>query len=353
MGIDIFPGVTNKVKIASTPTPTISSLKPSSQSPKQATSSYLNNSPSSAVPSVQPPKSPSQLKPSSSKKLSTKQSSVQSSNSGLLSKQNIAYIKTSLYKRRKFLKIAGVSSLVLATGTLTYNTYKWLNPILVSSPNKKKSRYETINEAIKNAEPNSIIQIPPGIYREGLIIDKPVEIIGDGLREKIIIESADSDCILMQTDSAVVRGLTLKCKTGINGQKFYGIDIPQGKLIVEDCDITSDSLSCIAIHNSEANPVIRKCRIYDSKHSGIYIHENGKGTIEDCDIYENALAGVEIETSADPVIRKCRINRNIYQAVYVYKNGRGTITDCDLRNNTKGDFYIDSSSWVRGSNNLS
>jgi parallel beta-helix repeat protein len=267
---------------------------------------------------------------STTKTVSTKQSSVHSSNSGLVKKQQVPNIKTSLWKRRKFLKIAGISTLVLTTGTLTY---KFFPKIVVSSPSNTKSRYKTINEAIKNAEPNSIIQIPPGIYREGLIIDKPVEIIGDGLREKIIIESADSNCILMQTDSAIVRGLTLKCKAGENGKQYFGINIPQGKLIVEDCDITSDSLSCVAIHGSEANPVIRQCRIYDGKENGVFVYDNGKGTVEDCDIYGNTYSGVEIKTGGDPVIRQCRIYDGKQNGIYVHEKGKGTIEDCEIYGN--------------------
>ena len=348
LGVDIFPGVAGAAKVPSptkqpSPPPQVPSRyrkqtvsSSPNKSSKKATSGYSNNSPSTAVPSVPTPKSLSQStlpssKTSTTKKVSTQKPSVKSPNSGL--RQQIINTKSSLYKRRKFLKIAGISIAILATGIFTPKIYKLLNPILVSSPNNKKSRYGTINKAIKNAEPNSKIKVPPGIYREGLIIDKPVEIVGDGLREEIIIESADSDCILMQTDSAVVRGLTLKCKAGENGKKFFGINIPQGKLIVEDLDITSDSLACIVIQNSETNPIIRKCRIYDGKGKGIYVHENGKGIIEDCDIYGNTDSGVAIKTGGSPVLRRCLFE---FEVVTVNNQGRWI-----ERKKNKAEYFIE------------
>lgn len=175
LGVDIFPGVAGAAKIPSPPAQTTPYPKSSNQGSKQPTSSYSNNSPSTVVPSARPSKSSSQSKPSSSKKsttkkVSTKKSSVKSSNSGLINRQKISHLKTSLWKRRKFLKMAGGSSLVLATGTFIY---KRLNTFS--------------DEAINNAELNSKIKISPGVNTEELNteelnIDKPLEIIEDGSR---------------------------------------------------------------------------------------------------------------------------------------------------------------------------
>ncbi|AFZ14509.1 serine/threonine protein kinase [Crinalium epipsammum PCC 9333] len=190
--------------------------------------------------------------------------------------------------------------------------------------------YTTIGEAIKNAQPDSCILVRPGLYQESLIIDKQLEIIGDGLVADIVIESTDSSCIIMQTDDAVVSGLTLRGRGAVKGNKFYTVDIPQGKLVLEDCDITSDSLACIAIHGTTANPVIRRCQIHDGEGSGVYFHENGQGTVEDCDIFANAASGVGITSGGNPIIRRCQIHDGKKAGVVVKENGQGTVEDCDI-----------------------
>jgi parallel beta-helix repeat protein len=239
--------------------------------------------------------------------------------------------------------------------------------------------------------------VKEGVYREGLVINKPVEIIGDGETSEIILEYSDADCILMQTDYAKVKGLTICGQAGLKGKEYFAVDIPQGCLVLEDCDITSDSLSCIGIHGltakprisrckihdskeggifvyekgqgivedcdifantrsgvaiiQEANPTIRRCKIHDGKSSGIFVYKKGQGIVEDCDIFANTNAGVRIKEEGNPIIQKCRINRNGYEAIWSSENGRGTVENCDLTGNKRGAFDIDSTSQVQQHNN--
>jgi F-box protein 11 len=193
--------------------------------------------------------------------------------------------------------------------------------------------YRTISEAMTAAKDGAKILVKEGVYREGLVINKPVEIIGDGETSEIILEYSDADCILMRTDYAKVKGLTICGQAGLKGKKYYAVDIPQGCLVLEDCDITSDSLSCIGIHGLTAKPRISRCKIHDSKEGGIYIYENGQGIVEDCDIFANTLSGVEIQEEANPTIRRCKVHDN-GAGILVRQKGQGIVEDCDIFANT-------------------
>jgi serine/threonine protein kinase len=193
--------------------------------------------------------------------------------------------------------------------------------------------YTTLTAAVSNARNNERILVRPGIYSEGLILDKPVEIIGDGTKDQIILESSNTDCLLMNTDFATVRGLTLRCRAGRYNQKFFGVNIPQGQLILEDCDITSNSLGCITIHNFAANPIIRRCHIFDGAESGLFIFNQGRGIIEACDISGNGLSGVEISEESDPILKQCSIHDNKENGALVQKLGHGTFDACDIFGN--------------------
>jgi parallel beta-helix repeat protein len=113
-----------------------------------------------------------------------------------------------------------------------------------------------------------------------------------------------------------------------------------GQGLIEDCDIYGNELAGIEIKIG-GNPTIRACKIHDGKVSGIHVHENGQGLIEDCDIYGNAYVGVRIKSGGNPSVKLCRINRNAYQGVYVHDKGAGKIENCDLTGNTRGAKLIE------------
>ncbi|NEO02756.1 MAG: hypothetical protein F6K50_47755 [Moorea sp. SIO3I7] len=186
--------------------------------------------------------------------------------------------------------------------------------------------YTTIGEAIKNAQPETRILVKPGIYRESIVIDKSLEILGDGKVSDIVIEATNLNCILMQTDYAIVRGFTLREST-------VGVCVPKGQLILEDCDLTAYDCG-IVICGSKANPIIRRCCIHDGQGNGIQIKDNGQGVIEDCDIYGNTYSGVYIDKVGNPTIGRCRIYDGKKDGIWITYNGLGTIEDCDIYGNT-------------------
>ena len=92
--------------------------------------------------------------------------------------------------------------------------------------------------------------------------------------------------------------------------------------------------------STEPNPKVCNNRIYDGRQSGIYIHEQGQGMIEENDIFANANAGIAIRSGGNPTVRSNRIYENAYQAIWVYTQGGGRFENNDLRNNKKGAWDI-------------
>ncbi len=191
--------------------------------------------------------------------------------------------------------------------------------------------FVSIGEAMRNVAPNTRLIIRPGVYAESLIIDKNLEIIGDGAAEDIVIVGTNSTCIQMQTDKAVVRGLTFRGNGARFGKAFFAVDVSRGELNLEDCDISSDSLSCVAIHGADANPFLKNCGIHNGADSGVYIFDNARARIENCDIYHNANANLAIKQGANPTIKNCRIFEGDNGGVVVWQNGAaGEIENCEI-----------------------
>ena len=200
--------------------------------------------------------------------------------------------------------------------------------------------HRTIGDALRAAPPHARIRVRPGVYLEGLSLDKPVEIVGDGPLAEVVIEAHDDDCVSMKTDEAIVRGLTLRCRAGAKGHKKFAVDIPQGRLILEHCDITSDSLACIGVHGSMARPVVRHCRIHGGKEGGVFVYKGAQGLYEECEITDNGLAGFESREGANPTVRKCRIHTGKQCGLMVGDDGKALVEDCVMEGNALAGIEI-------------
>ena len=195
--------------------------------------------------------------------------------------------------------------------------------------------YSTIGEALKNAKPGTSIVVHPGLYKESLVLNKPIEITGNGEQDPVIIESVDASCIQMQTDYALIRGLTLRAR-GRN----YTLESRQGQLVVEDCDIKSFDYTVMRICGFNVHAVIRRCQIHDGKWNGVWISNSAQGILEDSQIIGNGHAGIGVGCGSQVEVRRCQINRNGGEAIAVYNYGRVKVEDCDLTENGDGPWRI-------------
>jgi hypothetical protein len=193
--------------------------------------------------------------------------------------------------------------------------------------------FKTINEAISRAQPHTRILVSEGVYNEAIVIDKPLEIISVAGPENTIIENTGNFTVLMQTSEAIFRGFTVRGYVGTEYpdwdafKKEYGIVIPTGKLIVEDCHIWTDLKACVSVFGETAFPTIRNCKIF-GKIAGIYFYDKAKGLLEDSEIFGSEDCLVSISQFADPVVRNCDIHSGRYGVASV--EGKGVVENCKI-----------------------
>jgi F-box protein 11 len=199
---------------------------------------------------------------------------------------------------------------------------------LIVDPMPGRGEFTSIAAAIAAATGGERILVRPHVYGEAINFDKPVELIGDGKREEIIIEASGANVIRFQSSFGRVANLTIR-QTG--GGVWVCVDIPQGQLVIDDCDITSQDGACVAVHGG-ANPILRRNAIHDGL-AGILFYENGKGTAEDNDFFLNKKANVQIRSNADPTLRRNRIRDGKQCGVLIGKDGKGTLEDNDIFEN--------------------
>lgn len=146
-----------------------------------------------------------------------------------------------------------------------------------------RGNYVTLTEALQAAKPDDKILVWPAVYKENLVIDKPVEIIGHGDRKRVVIEATRKHTVLFQATKGRIANLTLK---QTSDGEWYCVDIACGCLELEECDISSNGQAGVTIHG-DAEPQLRRNRIHHCKGGGVYVHDAG-GFFEDNDMHGNA-----------------------------------------------------------------
>ncbi|WP_307675851.1 right-handed parallel beta-helix repeat-containing protein [Streptomyces sp. V4I2] len=214
------------------------------------------------------------------------------------------------------------------TGDTAGGTTRTEPPTHVVDP-YHRGDFVTVGAAIAKAQPGDRILVRPGLYEESLVVDKPLEILGDGPLEDIEIRADQASALMFQAGIGRVTNLTLR-QTG--SVQAFAVKIVQGRLELEGCDISSQSLAAVAIRDG-ADPRLRRNRIHGSRQAGVFVFDGGLGTLEDNKITGNALAAVEIKAAGNPTLRRNQIHHNRQSGVFVHDGGLGTLEDNEITGN--------------------
>jgi F-box protein 11 len=191
--------------------------------------------------------------------------------------------------------------------------------------------HATIGEAIRAARPGMKIMIAAGTYNESVVIDKPLALIGRGRMSEIVIESDGSDCVVMETDQAMVRGVTLRARPGLTHAAHAVVRVSRGILRLWDCDVASDSLwPCVSV-SGDGNPLVRRCRMKGGHAGGVLVADHGSGTFEDCELHGFRQYGIGVRVGANPTFLRCQIH-GAPTGIFVDDGGKGSFRECDVMN---------------------
>ena len=196
--------------------------------------------------------------------------------------------------------------------------------------------YTSLSEAIKQVDAHTFILVQEGRYQENIVIDKAIEIIGNGPKGQIILESDDTHCIVIQTSQVTLRGLTIRCQATSPDKAYQALRIVEGQALIEDCDISSSSAACIAIQNATSYPTLRYCTIHDGATHGVTISHGARATLEYCDIMNQQLAGISITMGGNPIIRHSNIHDCQQNGLSICDHAQGTFEDCAIYQNAIG-----------------
>jgi parallel beta-helix repeat protein len=188
--------------------------------------------------------------------------------------------------------------------------------------------YQSISEAIAAAQGGDLISVAAGHYREKIILDKPVEITGEGNLGDVCVETRDGNVLLSTATFGRIKNLALR-ETG----DFIAIWVPAGSIELDSCEITSAAYSCIGI-GTAADARIRNCRVHGSSQSGIAFFSKARGLVEECEIYANGNAGVYVGDGVEVVVRANIVRDGRTSGIHFSEGATGLVEDNDVFGHT-------------------
>lgn len=207
----------------------------------------------------------------------------------------------------------------------TVGALRWRALFIVDASGR--GDFTSLAKAIANAPPGSHVLVRPGVYRESLVVSNPIEILGQGPRDHIIVEHDERDVLVLRAPFGRLAGLTIRQRgTG----EFYAIEIEGGRFEVENCVVTSTALACVAIHRG-ASPRLSGCLIENGANGGIVVYETSSGAIEDCEIAGTQGFGILVTDESSPSVRRTRVDCPNGPALMLRRKATGRYEGNELR----------------------
>lgn len=200
--------------------------------------------------------------------------------------------------------------------------------ITVSKDNS--ALYRTINEALDACKHGETISIEPGVYRESIVLQKDVEIIGMNESGQIIIESEELATISVRANRVKLSNITIK---GIGLLNEHALIVDQGESLFHNCTFSSPGTG-VTVKNADTTAIFEKCVFRDSK-TGLLANKGGQCQLTDCTVSENREVGANTEDTANSKITKSVIKNNGI-GLYFAEDGQGKVEQSEITSNDKG-----------------
>src|SRR5437868_410580 len=163
--------------------------------------------------------------------------------------------------------------------------------------------FTSIGDAIADATPGGRIVVMRGVYEETVRIDKPIELIGGGELGDVVIQQPPRSpaALIITANIGRIANIHVRATGEANG-----VTILQGRVDIEDCDISAGSQGAAIAVGGTAAPRIRRVRLHDSAW-GAYFAGQASGQVEDSEIV-GCQQGIRTTSASSPLVRQCQLH---------------------------------------------
>ena len=236
-----------------------------------------------------------------------------------------------------------------STSVLSAISGQRIEPTLIIVDPHDCDAYCSISDAIEHAGAGARILIRPGVYYEIITIEKPIELIGAGASPNSVkVHGGGGPTITVNTSFSRISNISFfQDGQGENDNEPAAL-VTQGRPDIDNCEFVSSNGIGLRVSNSD--PVIRNCSIHNCASFGVVFESQSRGSLEDCDIYENRLSNVLVCDKSNPSIRRCTIHHGHQSGIYINDFGYGMIENNDVFDNSHAGLATshDGSPIVRG-----
>jgi serine/threonine protein kinase len=258
-------------------------------------------------------------------------------------------------------------------------------PVLRKEPSDKplivgkggKATCLSLRVALRQAAPGARITVLPGVYRESLVVDKEVSIIGEGNPLEIILETNQGPCLTLKATSSLLQGITLRCSTSVPGEETPLVLLQAGRTTFEDCELTSVTRDALRVEGPGTQVQLNRCHVSgqpvialdvgagaiaslshclieghhraairvgrggsvqlmhtvlkDGEGAGLLVGKGGQAQLEDCELVNCQAGSLEIETEGRTQLRRCRLDTSRYAGVLACEKGQASLELCDIQ----------------------
>ena len=233
--------------------------------------------------------------------------------------------------------------------------------------------FHSIGEAVAKAKPGSRILVYPGLYQESVVLDKDLEIVGEGSGHDVIIAPPDNaKGVVMATAYAVVRNISIRQCKPTDGKALVhaAVVAGQGRLVLQHLAITAPASVAVYVTGAAASCLMHNVSLTGSRW-GLWVTKGAEATIEGSTISECDREGIEIRDDARCTIRSSEVhgcgvagisvvgpkgellcedtavhdNRGF--GIRVLSNARNRITGCEIVRNSMAGVALDEAASAR------
>jgi nitrous oxidase accessory protein len=154
----------------------------------------------------------------------------------------------------------------------------------ISQPDTAAAQQPTIASLIAAASPGDTIEVPPGTYREQVVVDKPVTLVG---RERPVIDGGGvGDVIKITADGVTIRGFVITGSGTSVSDEPTAVRLLGDNAVVED-NIIREVLYGVTLIESEGHTIrgnqISSIDRFSSERRGhgVYLYSTRNNHIED------------------------------------------------------------------------
>jgi nitrous oxidase accessory protein NosD len=236
----------------------------------------------------------------------------------------------------------------------------------------------SLKVALRQAKPGMEILMLPGVYRESVLVDKDVVIVGQGEPGEVVLEGTTGPALTLSARNLTLRGLTLRAPGG-----EVAVHIKGGAPMLEGCVLVGERAG--ALVEGGAAPRFQDCTIACAGPGGLIVADGamvrfeggairgfqergiqvapgaqasllgvevgpGSGVGLHVGIRAHAMAetctflaeagGVEVEPDGRVQLSRCRLQDSRYAGLLALERSHAVLDECDFSNHACSGAHV-------------